>query len=219
MTFRGDGETEIAASLGGVSAHEIVRTIGCGYAPDPVAAFDAAGGSASVSVAAPSACRWSATTGDDWIHIGAAATQTGSLPLAFTVAPNRSFAGRSGTIAVRNDQGTALASYPIAQRAAGCLYTTVAALTLTWQGTYDGAGDSPVAVAVHATPADCQWTATSSVSWARIVYNSERGIGDRTIYVSMWDWNSGPTRTGDIRIAGLSGVNPDAHLAVTQTSR
>ena len=68
--------------------------------------------------------------------------------------------------------------------------------------------------------ADCQWTATPSVPWIRVVYNTARGTGDSTIYVSVVDWNNGSTaKVGDVVVAGLSGVNHDAHLVVTQAGR
>jgi len=45
------------------------------------------------------------------------------------------------------------------------------------------------------------------------------GSGDGHIYVSLIDWNTGPIRAGDVIVAGLSGLNPDAHLVVTQSRR
>jgi hypothetical protein len=146
--------------------------------------------------------------------------RVGPATVTFTLQPNRSLNGRSGTIVIRSETGEVLATHTVTQRAAGCLYTvSPATLTLDGWGTYDGAGDSPLFVQVRTQPADCQWTATSSVSWIRIVYNTTRGTGDHTIYVSLIDWNKGPTRVGEVVVAGLSGVNPDAHLIVTQTTR
>ena len=55
--------------------------------------------------------------------------------------------------------------------------------------------------------------------WIRIAYNTARGTGDHTSYASLVDWNKGPTRVGEVVVAGLSGVNPDSHLIVTQTAR
>jgi hypothetical protein len=147
-------------------------------------------------------------------------TRLGPGLVAFTLQPNRSFSGRTGTLVIKGEGGEILATHAITQRAAGCLYTvSPATLTLDAWGTYDGAGDSPLFVQVRTEPADCQWTATASVPWIRIVYNTARGTGDHTIYVSLVDWNKGPTRVGEVVVAGLSGVNPDSHLIVTQTAR
>jgi hypothetical protein len=141
----------------------------------------------------------------------------GSGTASFTLEPNPSFSGRSGTLVIMNDQGEPVATQPVTQRGAGCLYSvSPSSQTLEWFGTYDGAGDSPFHVDVHAEPADCRWTATPSVPWIRI-FQTTSGTGDGTIYVSLVQWNSQSTaRVGDLVIAGLSGVNPDAHLQITQ---
>jgi hypothetical protein len=184
---------------------------------------NAAGGSATSVVQTGPACRWRAvpaSTADSWIG---AATETSVGPgiVSLTLEPNRSFSGRTGTFVITNDKGEMLATQSVTQRGAGCLYTvSPSSRTLDWLGTYDGAGDSPVPVAVHAEPADCRWTATPSVPWIRIVYNTATGTGDSTIYVSLVQWNPDPARrVGEVTIAGLSGVNPDAHLEVTQNGR
>jgi hypothetical protein len=219
VSFAAAGDAEIAAAYQGVSGREAVHAIDCSYAPAQVSAFNAVGGSGSVSVGASSACRWSAVTQDFWIHVTAPASSSGPQAVRFAVDPNQSLSGRSGAIAIMGDHGDTLARYTVTQHSAGCLYTTAATLSLPPLGTYDGSGDGPVPVSVHAEPADCQWTATPSVPWIRIVYGSNRGIGDGRIYVSVIEWNMGPARSGDVRIAGLSGVNPEAHLAVTQAGR
>jgi hypothetical protein len=196
----------------------------CAYVPDaPTAVVDAVGGRASAVVRTASPCRWTAVTGsaaDSWIKIESQAAGLGPGVVAFTLQPNRSLNGRSGTIVIRNDSGEVLATHAVTQRAAGCLYSvTPATQTFDWMGTYDGAGDSPKAIEVHAQPAGCQWTATPSVPWIRVVYNKDRGTGNSTIYVSLVQWNSGSSRVGEVVVAGLSGVNPDARLAVTQGVR
>jgi hypothetical protein len=119
-----------------------------------------------------------------------------------------------------------LATHSVAQRAATCLYSVdPATLTLSAWETSDGAGDNPVFVRVSAQPADCQWTATSAVSWIRVyVYTphgsaAAKGTGDGTIDISL-NWNyASDARVSDVVVAGLSGVNPDARLMVTQTGR
>jgi len=58
---------------------------------------------------------------------------------------------------------------------------------------------------VHAEPADSRWTATPSVSWIRVVYNTASGTGDRTIYISVDQTNTAPApRAEDVVVAGLS---------------
>ena len=196
----------------------------CAYVPDPAAvSVNAAGGPATAAVGTGPGCRWTAVPGssaDSWISVGTG-TLVGPGAVSLVLQPNRSFNGRTGTLVVRNERGEVLATHAVTQRGAGCLYNlSLEARTLDWLGTYDGAGDSPFSVDVHAEPADCRWTAAASVPWIRIVYNSAAGTGDGTVYVSVVEWNRTPARrVGEVVIAGLSGVNPDAHLRVTQNAQ
>jgi hypothetical protein len=195
----------------------------CTYVPDSAdGPINAAGGTASAAVKTPAACRWTAaglSPADSWLVI-APGTSVGPAVLSVGVQPNRSFTGRSGTIAIRDEGGELLATHMVTQRGAGCLYRmTPEAQTLNAFDTYDGAGDNPVRVQVHAQPADCQWTARSLVPWMRIVYDSAAGTGDRNMYLSL-DWNrTGSKRIGEIVVAGLSGVNPDGRHVVTQNGQ
>jgi Bacterial Ig-like domain (group 2)/Putative binding domain, N-terminal len=219
VTFHAAGDADIAATFGGFSARQTMRLISCGYAPPGVPAFDAVGGSGAVSVATASGCHWTVASNDPWIRIGERGPFAGPLAVAFTIDPNRSFGGRAGSIVVKSDSGETLAAYAVSQRAAGCLYSiSPATITINAMGTNDGAGESPLYVKVHAEPANCEWTATPAVPWMALFSASySRGTGDRSIGV-MVGWNfGGPTKTGDVVIAGLSGVNPDARLTVTQT--
>jgi Putative binding domain, N-terminal len=192
--------------------------------PDATAVVvNAAGGSATAVVQTGPVCRWTAVLGssaDSWISV-ATGTSVGPGTVSLTLQPNRSFSGRTGTLVIRNEKGEVLATQSVTQRAAGCLYSlSPSSRTLGWLGTYDGSGDSPFSVDVHAEPTDCRWTATPSVPWIRIVYNTAAGTGDGTVYVSVAQTNADPVlRVGEVAIAGLSGVNPDAHLGVTQNAR
>jgi hypothetical protein len=141
------------------------------------------------------------------------------IPLV--IEPNRSFSSRSGAIDVRDERGDAHLTQGVTQRGAGCLYSIdPPALTRTWLGTSDGSDVGAFEAHVHAQPADCRWTVTPTVEWMKSPwYSRPEGTGDATIYMSIL-WNSdSATRVGEIVVAGLSGVNPDAHLVVTQTGR
>jgi len=211
----------IAACKGGGAGAVPTQPIlsSCEYSPERIAAFNAAGGSAPLAVATQPGCRFSVTTSDGWMRTEMNEPFNGPLQVSLTVDPNRSFESRSGVVVVTSADGATLASYAVLQRAAGCLYSIDKPLQDTFgpNGTYDGAGDGPVPVQVRAQPATCQWTAAPSVSWIRLVFDSSRGTGDRTIYISILDVNRGPAaRRGDVVIAGLSGLNPDTHLTLTQ---
>jgi hypothetical protein len=191
---------------------------------DPSAAtFNAVGGTGLALVSTAPGCRWTAAVvsgAESWLWIDSQDSSVGPGFVQFTLQPNRSFSGRTGSFVTVDDNGEVLATYSVTERAAGCLYSVdSAALTLTWMGTYDGAGDSPVRVSVFAEPADCQWNASPSVPWIR-VYGSASGRGNGTLYVSLIQWNYGSSpRVGNVVVAGLSGVNPDAHLVVTQSGQ
>ena len=189
----------------------------CVFAAEPIAPLDAVGGSLSVSVKTEAGCRWTVATVDAWITIERTGPFTGPESIALSVDPNRSFGGRSGRIVIQGDNGETLAASAVSQRAASCLYSVEpSTVILPWMGTYDGAGDSPITVRVHAEPPECRWTSTPSVPWIRVGRDDTAGTGDRTISVSTVDSNFGRTRIGDVVVAGLSGINPDARMLVTQ---
>jgi hypothetical protein len=193
--------------------------------PDPSATtFNAIGGTASASVSTGPGCRWTTAVesgAESWLQIDTQGPSVGPGVVRFTLQPNRSFSGRTGSFVTLADSGEVLATYSVTERAAGCLYRVdPVASTLNWMGTYDGAGDSPISAKVFTEPADCQWTVSASVPWIRIVYGSASGRGDGTVYISLTEWYYGPVpRVGEVVVAGLSGVNPDARLAVTQTGQ
>jgi len=196
----------------------------CRYIPAAaVPVFDAAGGKASASINTAAGCRWTIENvrpADSWIAVESSTT-VGPATVSITAAANRSFTGRDGGFVVRHANGDPLATYAIVQRGAGCLYSVSPDnLVLPWLGTYDGAGDSPVRLSVHAEPSTCQWTARSMVPWIKSVYESGSGTGDGTLYLSTVVWNeTSVAKIGEVVVAGLSGVNPDARVKVTQLPR
>jgi len=199
-------------------------TLLCHNLPQPAATtLDAAGGTVSVSIAAPTGCRWSAEAPvtAPWMTVQNPGPFNGPATVTFSVEPNRAFEQRVGALLLRDGDGRLRPVHKVPQRAATCLYeVSKPTLALGAFGTWDGSGDSPEAVMVTARPATCQWTATASDSWIRIVYDTAQGTGDRTVYVSVApQWTSPAPRQGSVTIAGLSGVNPDALLSIAQTGR
>ena len=186
--------------------------------------FDAAGGSASVAVTTATGCRYriGPVPADAWITAESSGVMDGPASVRIVATPNQSFAARTGTVGVWHVNGDLLATYAVSQRGAGCLYSvSPSTVTLGWMGTYDGSGDTPVRVTVHAEPASCMWTASGSVPWLEVYYGqSGTGTGDGTVYIlAVANNNSGEPMTGDFVIAGLSGVNPDARVHVTVRPR
>ena len=187
----------------------------------PQATFDASGGTGSLTVNTGPNCRWSTYSVNEWIKFNPPGTVTGNAPIALAVEANRSFTGRIGVMEIRDTEGAVRAAQEVTQRGAGCLYSiTPVTLAFGGYGTSDGSDVGSFQARVHAEPADCRWTVTPTVSWMWFPrFAPASGTGDATISVAV-GWNSSSvTRVGDIIIAGLTGVNPDAHLVVTQTSR
>jgi hypothetical protein len=201
----------------------------CRYVPDPGAlSFDAAGGAGSAAVSTAAGCSWKVAVlpgAESWLVIQSQIPAPGPGSVRFTIEPNRSFSGRNGAFAIVNPNGEALATYAIGQRGAGCLYSVdPPAIALSWMGTYDGAGITPTAVHVRTEPADCHWTASSSVPWIKFGasgrLDSASGVGSESVYFTVLETFMGVApRSGEVVIAGLSGVNPDARVTITQHPR
>jgi len=184
--------------------------------------FNASGGNAFATISTQPNCRWTASGGGStWIDVDRLQTFAGSATIPLAIEPNRSFSERSGVIEIQGEGGRARATQNVTQRGAGCLYSIdPPALTRTWLGTSDGSDVGAFQAHVHAEPADCRWTVTPTVPWMYLtLFSRPDGTGDATIYVAIL-WNSAPSpRLGELVVAGLSGVNPDAHLTVTQAGR
>lgn len=182
--------------------------------------FNAAGGPGSIAVSTGPQCRWSAHAGGDtWLRIPLTAV-VGPGTQALSVEPNRSFSSRSGEIRIVDDNAAIPATQLVTQRGAGCLYSVEpTTLTANQLGTSDGSDVGMVQIRVHADPSDCTWTAAPDVSWMFLAPLSPRsGTGDGFVNLAI-GMNSSSTRVGDLVVRGLSGLNPDAHLVVTQTGR
>ena len=196
----------------------------CSFAVESaVTAFNAAGGSASVTVSTGSGCRWTVDAGaDTWIQPPAGGSFTGTVTFEITIGPNRSFSNRTGTFAIKDQQGTTVVERALTQRSAGCLYSVdPTARVFEAIGTYfSGEPPAPIDVRVHAEPSDCRWTIASMPSWTELAWFSpSAGTGDGHIALIIRPNTTGVRRVGEVVIAGLSGVNPDARLTVTEAGR
>jgi hypothetical protein len=75
--------------------------INCTYSLNPTgASLGAAGGINSVSVTAPAACAWNATTNAVWLAISSGASGAGDGTVQYTGSPNATGANRSGTLTI-----------------------------------------------------------------------------------------------------------------------
>ena len=196
----------------------------CSFAVESaVTVFAAAGGSASVTVSTGSGCRWTVDAGaDTWIQPPAGGPFTGTVTFEITIGPNRSFSNRTGTFAIKDQHDATVVERTLTQRSAGCLYSVdPTARVFEAIGTYfPGEPPAPIDVRVHAEPSDCRWTIASMPSWTELAWFSpSAGTGDGHIALIIRPNTTGVRRVGEVVIAGLSGVNPDARLTVTEAGR
>jgi hypothetical protein len=192
----------------------------CQLPPAVSATVDAAGASVAFHVGAEPGCTWTVDTARTaaWLTVVGESSHVGPDDLAITIEPNRSYDARVGAIFVRDADSRLHLAYSVLQRGAACLYTIAASeVSLGPFGTSDGSGHTPLRFRVTAQPATCQWTATPSVSWILMSAGSHQGTGDRDIsfIVVQQGFGSSP-RVGVVTVAGLSGVNPNATLRVSQ---
>ncbi len=199
-------------------------SVPCSFAVDVgVTAFNASGGSTPVTVSTASGCRWTVDTGaDTWIQPPRRDTFTGTVAFTITISPNRSFTNRSGTFVIKDQHDADVIGRALTQRGAGCLYSVdPSSQAFDAIGTYyPGEPPASVSVRVHAVPSDCRWTVASMPSWIQLAWFSpSAGTGDDTIAVTIRPNTTRSQRSGEVVIAGLSGVNPDGRFTVMQAGR
>ena len=93
--------SETAAGAGDYAFTLTILPPGCGYAIAPTGqAFEAAGGTGSVSVTAGGDCPWTAASNASWIMLASPANNTGNGTVNFTVAANTGDDARRGALSV-----------------------------------------------------------------------------------------------------------------------
>jgi len=144
--------------------------------------FGAAGGASTATVKAPAGCRWSATSGADWIRIDAGAAGSGDGTIAFTAAPYDGTASRTGSLVIAEQ------TFTMTQN--GC--------TLRLQPTELTAGDQggllPLTIETDET---CRWAAESPPAWMSI--EPAAGVGPARATIRI-DENPGGTRETVLRV-------------------
>lgn len=150
--------------------------------------FDAAGGTRTVSVAAPAACAWDAQSAVPWIIVAAGAAGSGGGSLEFRVEPNTTPSVRTGTLTVAGQ------TFTVTQSATASLCTM--ALSPTSRTIESAAATGTVNVTI---PAGCAWTAGSDAGWLTITAGLS-GTGSGSVsYAALA--NTGPlSRTATLSI-------------------
>jgi hypothetical protein len=182
----------ITVSSGGVvSAYPLgVAVATCGYELSPAsAAFEAAGGEGSVSIAATAGCSWTASSQTPWLSPIGGVLGSGSGSVSYRVAPNQSATSRSGAITIGEQ------SLSVTQAASPCSFE-VSPLSRR----LDSASGS-FAIDVTATPSDCTWRLETATTWLTVVGPPER-VGSGLVQLN-YSSNAGPSqRAGAVTVAG-----------------
>ena len=164
---------------------------GCTYdvAPDS-ASFAAAGGTATLTVAAQPGCGWAAISQDAWITVSAGSPGTGNGAVQYAVAANTAATGRTGTLVVAGQPVT------ITQAGTGTTCGYTAAPPSASYAAAGGTGGITIT-----TQAGCLWTATSQAAWITITAGAS-GNGNGAVQYSVAANTGSAGRTGSITAAG-----------------
>lgn len=189
-------EVNVSANSGSARTASIVvagqsvtieqRAVACTFTVTPNSfTADAAGGSVSVSVNAPAVCAWTTTGAPTWVTVSPL-NGSGPATLSIAAAAN-SGPARNAVLAIAGRE------FRINQAQAPCTYTvTPDRFTLSHKKQ-----QRKIQVA---TLSHCQWSATSSASWARVPSTVETGSGE--IEVKVEENSRSDTRTAVVTIAG-----------------
>jgi hypothetical protein len=143
----------------------------------------------SVSVTAPSRCKWFATSNSSWISVTGQTASSGNGTVTFSISPNPG-AARTGTLTVA-DQSVTVSQ---AGATASCSYSVTPSSV-----SVPSTGSAGISVSVTASTG-CPWTAASTVAWISIASGSSGTANGTAIFTVAA--NSGAARTGTVTVAG-----------------
>ena len=162
----------------------------------PQGAFDASGGSATVTVATQAECAWSAASDVGWITGLSPASGQGAGEVRFQVAANPTPALRQGRITLNG------VAAQVSQTGLQCQ------VEISPQSQAIGPSGGSGSVSVTA-PSGCAWTATGTESWLTISSGAS-GNGNGTVGFQA-SANTGVARIGGVAVGGKT-------LVVTQAA-
>lgn len=153
--------------------------------------FNMNGGGGSGEVMAPSGCKWTVASSDDWISLVSADTGSGNGAVSFEVRENFTASARQGTITVGGRTFTIVQDGGLGD---DCSYS-ISPLFIALPAS-GGAGTITVGAEER-----CAWGAASTVDWITITSNGF-GIANGTVNYAVAP-NPGPGgRKGTITVAG-----------------
>lgn len=194
----------VAVGPGGAAASPLSNTFAfavtqtCSYALTPGAQTVAAsGGGASVSVTAPAACSWNATSSAGWLTITSGGSGSGNGTITLSAAANTQSASRRATISVAGQ------SVVVDQSGGACAFT----ITPTAISAHGAATSGTISVSAEA---GCSWTAQSHDAWISITSGAS-GAGDGAVGYAVAENDGDRERTGTLTVAGQTvGVRQSA---------
>jgi hypothetical protein len=165
----------------------------CRYDISPAGeSFDAAGGEATVTVAALEGCQWSATSQAPWLSIVAGGSGTGHGTVRYRAAQNTG-AARSGTLIIADR------TFAVAQGATGATPQPCVLTIDRSEHSVSAAGGEDTVVVTG--PPGCAWAATSHDAWITVI-SGPSGSGTGSVRLSIAPNPAGAARVGLVTIAG-----------------
>ncbi len=206
VRFRVVANTDPSARQGSLSVNGVALRVSqaampCRFEVQPRSATVLrAGGNVAITIAAPAACAWSASTEASWLSLNPA-SGSGNATVTITAPANPGLARiASATVAG--------VSVLLSQEAALPVDCTATLQPASQSSPAAGGAGTPVTVTL---PATCAWTAVSDVGWIAVTSSpSATGSGSVTFTVAT---NSGAERTGTISIAGQRATVSQAAAA------
>lgn len=171
---------------GAFAAGMLLDPLACSYTVSPpIGQLSAAGGTLRVTVAAPAGCNWSAQPHAAWITVSGASGGTANGAVTIDIAPNVSFAARSGSVTAAGQ------TVAIVQTGLGTRYRLTVHITgrgagtvvSDWPGIYCGADcvelfDDSLPVVLAPTPgaqsAFVGWSGDPDCADGRVVLSADR---------------------------------------------
>ncbi|MCC6343819.1 MAG: PQQ-dependent sugar dehydrogenase [Bryobacterales bacterium] len=174
------------------------RSVAASFAPAPVCGYllssnsttvAATGDLRKVNVSAASECAWQAASNAGWVTVVSGASGAGNGSVRFRVEANTSSTPRGATLTIGG------VPFTITQAAGGCVFS------LTGNDfTLVAAGGSHQ-LAITASGATCQWSATATPSWIALT-TSTAGLGSGTLGFSVPPNIGSVPRSGYIVVGG-----------------
>src|SRR5262245_7186505 len=187
-SFGEDEAGEIYVVDHGGAVHRIVAGPTCTFSISPTTASLPPGArSGTVSVGAPPACAWSATSNDSWINVLSGPGGAGSGTVTYSVAANTGVA-RTGSLTIAGR------TFSVSQAAS--LFACLVSLNPTIGIVSSSGGAGAVAVGIGG---GCGWTAVSNSPWLTITGGAS-GSGSGVVSYAVAPGVG--FRSGSLTIAG-----------------